>query len=178
MTVYDQVISIITLYNQGIASSSLPGEAFNILYTYPLGFLSMVGLFCASLEFLSQPYDKRSALKCAAVFIIAFMILSPFTYLYTTSDCNGSAIYRRVGTAGLICGARGLKEISLVPLFDGNITYGEPYYKEGEIIRIIDALISYNIKESVMKSVVISLPEEKRPPPIWTPPPFKGSPLK
>lgn len=171
MTVYDQVVSLVTLYNQGVASSSVPGEAFNILYTYPLVFLFSVGLFFASGEFLFQKSDQRSILKCMSVFVIAFLIASPFVYLYITCGCNGTAIYRRTGTAGKICGANGLKEISLRPLFDGSIKFEEPYYETTEIIRVIDSLISHNIKESVMKSVVTTTaPQEKVTLPYTDPP--------
>lgn len=156
MTVYDQVVSVVTQYNQGVAESTISGEVQFILVTKPLFILSAIGLFFASWEFLSQQSDKRSILRCITVFLITVLLCSPVVHLYQSSTCDGNAIYYRVSTVGRLCGARGGGQISLKPLFDGRIKVSSPprvSENSVEVINAIDALISLTIKESIMGSV-------------------------
>lgn len=155
MRIYDQIISIVTQYNRGVSSSTLPGEATSILVVYPLLLLSALGLFVAACEFYWQRPNAAGARNVAGALacgIIAALAGAFVLYVWMCCSCDGYAIYLRPVTAGQLCGARGGDAISLKPLFEGRVKLNEAEKNDRvtEVIRGIDALISLSVEASVM----------------------------
>ena len=120
MRIHDQVVSTVTLFNQGVGQSTLPGEPHNILVLYPLFIVLAVGLFAGACEFWLQKREQRSPLLALAFGIMVASVTALFMWWFWMScGCDGRAIYGRPLRAGQLCGARGTAPLSLKPLFQG-----------------------------------------------------------
>jgi len=153
MRIHDQVINIVSLYNQGVASSTAQGEAIAILVLYPLLFVSLVGLFFGVIHIALHRQENRTLVS----FLFAFVTTASLTalvvyFVWMQCNCDGNAMWLRPTTAGRLCGARGGDSVSLVPLFDGRVkpNEGEKFDRWSETVRVIDALISLSVEASVM----------------------------
>lgn len=153
MRIYDQVISIVTMYNQGITSSMQPGEAAYILVVYPLMVIAAVGLFAASCELYFQR-QNRSLMGALAIGIIFALAMAVTVWFAMGCNCDGSAIWWRPSTAGRLCGARGSAPLSLRPLFGKQVMTDENlvFERGTEVVRVIDMLISLAIESAIMNT--------------------------
>lgn len=165
MRIHDQVISVVTQFNQGVGQSTLPGEAHNILVVYPLLVVLAVGLFAGACEFWWQRREQRSALGAIAMGIMTAMLAALFIWFWMGCSCDGADIYKSPLTAGRLCGARGTGAISLMPLFRGCVTTKEDtkWNRDHEAIRVIDALISLSIESGLMNTTCMPHNDEPIP---------------
>ena len=153
MRIHDQVINILSQYNQGVASSTAQGEATAILVLYPLLFVSLVGLFFGAIHMALHRPENRTIVGFLFAFITtAFLTALVVYFVWMQCSCDGYAIWLRPSTSGRLCGARGGDAVSLVPLFDGRVkpNEAEKFDRITEVVRVIDALISLSVEASVV----------------------------